>query len=228
MSDERFVQACLLRLDPAWRRRPAAERQQDIDAFCTAAGAATRGILQHAYSTIGLRAEGEILLWRMADAPEQLEASAAAMLSAGIGQWMTPAISLLGMTRPSQYVKRPTTQEQSLFSGERSRYLIVYPFTKATEWYLAPAEERQKVMNGHMKIGHRFPQVRQLLAYSFGLDDQDFIVAYETDDLVAFSDLVRELRSSESRRATVRDTPIVVGIHRPLGEILTLLSGTGA
>ncbi|HEX5395980.1 MAG TPA: chlorite dismutase family protein, partial [Candidatus Limnocylindria bacterium] len=169
-----------------------------------------------------------ILLWRMADAPEQLEASAAAMLSAGIGQWMTPAISLLGMTRPSQYVKRPTTQEQSLFSGGRSRYLIVYPFTKATEWYLAPAEERQKVMNGHMKIGHRFPQVRQLLAYSFGLDDQDFIVAYETDDLVAFSDLVRELRSSESRRATVRDTPIVVGIHRPLGEILGLLSGTGA
>ncbi|HEX5395883.1 MAG TPA: chlorite dismutase family protein, partial [Candidatus Limnocylindria bacterium] len=177
MSDERFVQACLLRLDPAWRRRTSAERQQDIDAFCTAAGPASQGILQHAYSTIGLRAEGEILLWRMADAPEQLEASAAALLSAGIGQWLTPAISLLGMTRPSQYVKRPTTQEQSLFTGERSRYLIVYPFTKATEWYLAPAEERQKVMNGHMKIGHRFPQVRQLLAYSFGLDDQDFIVA---------------------------------------------------
>ena len=228
MSDERFVQACLLRLDPAWRRRTSAERQQDIDAFCTAAGPASQGILQHAYSTIGLRAEGEILLWRMADAPEQLEASAAALLSAGIGRWLTPAISLLGMTRPSQYVKRPTTQEQSLFTGERSRYLIVYPFTKATEWYLAPAEERQKVMNGHMKIGHRFPQVRQLLAYSFGLDDQDFIVAYETDDLPAFSDLVRELRSSESRRATVRDTPIIVGIHRPLGEILGLLSGAGS
>ena len=225
MTDERFVHAWLLRLDPAWRRRSAQERQADIDAFCAAAGPATESVVQHAYSTIGLRTEGEILLWRMAPLPEDLEASAARLLSSGIGQWLSPAISLLGMTRPSQYVKKPTTQEQSLFSGERSSYLIVYPFTKSTEWYLAPPEERQKVMNGHMKIGHRYPQVRQLLAYSFGLDDQDFIVAYETDDLVAFSDLVRELRSSESRRATVRDTPIIVGIHRPLGEILAKLSG---
>jgi chlorite dismutase len=80
-------------------------------------------------------------------------------------------------------------------------------------------------MRGHMKIGHAYPQVRQLLAYSFGLDDQEFIVAYETDELVAFQDLVRELRESESRRATIRDTPIITGIHRPLGEILGLLSG---
>ena len=80
------------------------------------------------------------------------------------------------------------------------------------------------MMKGHMRIGHAYPQVRQLLAYSFGLDDQEFIVAYETDDLVAFQDLVRDLRATESRRATVRDTPIVAGIHRPLAEILQLLS----
>jgi chlorite dismutase len=153
-------------------------------------------------------------------------ASAEALLAAGIGQWLTPRFSLLGLTRPSQYVKKPTSQEQSLFTGERSSYLIVYPFTKATDWYLAPREERQKVMNEHMKIGHRYPQVRQLLAYSFGLDDQDFVVAYETDDLVGFSDLVRDLRGSVSRVATIRDTPILLGIHRPLGEILSLLSGT--
>jgi chlorite dismutase len=134
-------------------------------------------------------------------------------------------MSMLGMTRPSQYVKRPTAQEQSLFSGDRSRYLVVYPFVKSTEWYLTSAEERQEVMRGHMRVGHAYPQVRQLLAYSFGLDDQEFIVAYETDDLVAFQDLVRDLRATESRRSTIRDTPIVTGIHRPLGEILGMLSG---
>jgi chlorite dismutase len=80
-------------------------------------------------------------------------------------------------------------------------------------------------MKGHMRIGHRYPQVRQLLAYSFGLDDQEFVVAYETDDLVAFQDLVRELRETESRRSTVRDTPIITAVHRPLGEILQRLSG---
>ncbi len=223
MSDERFVHAWLLRLDPAWRRLAAEERRADVDAFCAAAARAERRVMQHAYSTIGLRAEGDLLLWRMADSIEAVEETAADLLGSGIGRWMTPAISMIGLTRPSQYVKRPTAQEQSLFSGERSRYLVVYPFSKSTEWYLSSAEERQEAMKGHMRIGHAYPQIRQLLAYSFGLDDQEFIVAYETDELVAFQDLVRELRSSESRRATVRDTPIITGIHRPLGEILEML-----
>lgn len=225
MSDERYVHAWLLRLDPAWRRRAATERRADVDAFCAAAGRTEARLMQHSYSTIGLRAEGDLLLWRMADSLEAVEETAADLLGAGIGRWLTPSISMIGLTRPSQYVKRPTTQEQSLFTGERSRYLVVYPFSKSVEWYLAPAEERQAVMRGHMKIGHAYPQVRQLLAYSFGLDDQEFIVAYETNELIAFQDLVRELRESESRRATIRDTPIITGIHRPLGDILGLLSG---
>jgi len=226
MSDERFVHAWLLRLDPAWRRMSATERQDDIEAFCAAAARTDARLMQHAYSTIGLRAEGDLLLWRMAEAIEDVEETAADLLASGIGRWLTPAISMIGLTRPSQYVKKPTAQEQSLFSGDRTRYLVVYPFVKSTEWYLAPAEERQQIMRGHMKVGHAYPQVRQLLAYSFGLDDQEFIVAYETDDLVAFQDLVRELRETESRLSTVRDTPIVTGIHRPLGEVLGLLSGT--
>ena len=136
---------------------------------------------------------------------------------------MSVTESLLGIVRPSQYVKKPSPQEQSLFSGERTPYLIVYPFTKSNEWYLLPIEERQRVMNAHIKVGHKFHQVAQLLAYSFGIDDMDFLVAYETDDLATFSDLVRELRSTESRRATVRDTPILTAIHRPVREIGRLL-----
>ena len=226
MSDERFVHAWLLRLDPAWRRLAADDRRADVEAFCAAASRAEQRLLQLSYSTVGLRAEGEFLLWRMADRIEDVEETAADLLSSGTGRWMSPSLSMIGMTRPSQYVKRATTQEQSLFSGERSKYLVVYPFVKSTEWYLTPAEERQEVMKGHMRVGHAYPQVRQLLAYSFGLDDQEFIVAYETDDLVAFQDLVRDLRATESRRSTIRDTPIVTGIHRPVGEILGLLSGT--
>jgi chlorite dismutase len=228
LSDERFVHAWLLALDPAWRRLPAAQREADCAAFCAAAERSAERLTQHAYSTIGLRARGDLLLWRMAKRIEEIEETAADVLSSGIGRWLTPGLSMIGLTRPSQYVKRPSSQEQSLFSGERSPYLVVYPFVKGVEWYLTPADERQEVMKGHMRVGHRYPQVRQLLAYSFGLDDQEFIVAYETDDLVAFQDLVRELRETESRRSTVRDTPIVTAIHRPLGEILQSLSGGGA
>jgi chlorite dismutase len=225
VSGEKFVHAWLLALDPAWRRLSATDRRADVDAFCAAVSRVEGRLVQHSYSTIGLRAHGDLLLWRMADRLEDIEETAAELLSNGFGRWLSPAMSLIGLTRPSQYVRRPTTQEQSLFTGERSRYLVVYPFVKSIDWYLTTADERQKVMAGHMKAGHQHPGVRQLLAYSFGLDDQEFIVAYETDDLVDFQDLVRELRETESRRATVRDTPIVTGIHRPLGEILTMFQG---
>jgi chlorite dismutase len=133
--------------------------------------------------------------------------------------------SFLAQSGPSQYVTKPSDQEQGLFAGGRSRYLIVYPFTKSTDWYLLSREARQGVMNEHMRVGRKFPQVRQALGYSFGLDDQDFLVAYETDDLVAFGDLVRVLRATESRRSTVRDTPLVLGVRRPLEEIVELLGG---
>jgi chlorite dismutase len=141
---------------------------------------------------------------------------------------MSVTESFLGVIQPSQYVKKPTPQEQSLFSGQRSRYLIVYPFTKSADWYLLDRDARQVIMNEHMRVGHSHPEVRQLLANSFGIDDMDFLVAYETDDLPKFSSLVRELRGTESRRSTVRDTPILTGIHRPIEEITALLGATNA
>lgn len=219
-----FIQALALGLDPAWRRESDTRRRADARQFADAEGALEGSpVRSTAYSSISLQPWVDLLLWRTAPTIEALEVAGAATLRAGLGRWLTVRHSLIGRIGPSQYVRKPTQQEQSVFSGERSRYLIVYPFTKSTEWYLAPAETRQKVMNEHMKIGHRYPTVRQALAYSFGLDDQDFVVAYETDDLAAFGDLVRALRGSESRRETVSDTPILLGVHRTVAEILGLL-----
>jgi chlorite dismutase len=215
---QQFVHALALGLDGAWRRLPDAQRRSTCADFISSVEQA-REVKSFAYTMVGLQPGVDLLLWRMAPSLEALEESAAAALRCGMGTWMSVKESFLGLIQPSQYVKKPTPQEQSLFSGERSRYLVVYPFTKSADWYLLDREERQRVMNEHMKVGHAYPQVRQLLAYSFGLDDQDFVVAYETDDLAAFGELVRALRSTESRRSTVRDTPILAGIHRPLGEL---------
>jgi chlorite dismutase len=223
-DDQRYIQALALGLDPAWRRRSDEERHDDGRRFREAAAAADAdGVTTISYSSIGLEPGVEVLLWRMAPSVDALESAAASVLRAGLGRWLTVRHSFLGRIGPSQYVRKPTEQEQSLFTGERSRYLVVYPFTKSTDWYLLSKEARQGVMNEHMRVGHEYPTIRQLLAYSFGLDSQDFVVAYETDDLVAFGDLVRALRSTESRRSTVNDTPILLGIHRPVDEILTLL-----
>jgi chlorite dismutase len=221
-AERPYVQALALGLDPAWRRLPEAERRADGLAFCQAVEGAP-GVTTFVYSMIGLQPGAELLLWRLAGTLDELEEAAAAALRSGLGRYLTVSDSLLGIIQPSQYVKRPTQQEQSLFTGERSRYLVVYPFTKSADWYLLSQAARQGIMNEHMRVGHEYPQVRQLLAYSFGIDDQDFVVAYETDDLPAFGGLVRDLRGTESRRSTVRDTPILTGIHRSMPEVLRML-----
>jgi chlorite dismutase len=226
-ASTRYVQALALGLDAGWRRQPEADRCRDAEAFCAAVQGAS-GVTTFTYSTIGLQPGADLLVWRLADSLDSLEEAAAAAFRSGMGRWMSVRESFLGVIQPSQYVKRPTPQEQSLFSGERSRYLVVYPFTKSSEWYLLPRETRQGIMNEHMRVGHSYRQVRQLLANSFGLDDMDFLVAYETDDLAVFSELVRSLRETESRRSTVRDTPILTGVHRPLGEITAMLGAPAA
>lgn len=220
--EPRYVQALALGLDPAWRRQSDDERCRDAELFVRAVEGFA-GVQTHSYSSIGLEPGVDVVIWRLAPALDTLEDAGAAVLRSGLGRWLHVVHSFLGVIQGSQYVRRPTTQEQSLFSGERSRYLVVYPFTKETGWYLMGKEARQGIMNEHMRIGHSYPQVRQLLANSFGLDDQDFLVAYETDDLPAFSDLVRELRGSDSRRSTVRDTPILAAVHRSAAEITRLL-----
>ena len=215
------MHALALGVDPAWRRLAADQRYADGCEFRVAhESAAEHGLRSYVYSSVGLEPGTDLLVWRLGPSLDALEDSASRLLNAGLGRWATVRQSFLGRIGPSQYVRKPTAQEQSLFEGERSRYLVVYPFTKATEWYLLGREARQGIMNEHMRVGHDYPVVRQLLAYSFGLDDQDFLVAYETDDLAAFGDLVRALRGTESRRSTVRDTPILAAVHRPIEEAL--------
>jgi len=225
VTERRYVQALALGLDAAWRRLPDADRCRTADELIAVATAPS-DVTTHCYSMVGLQAGTDLLLWSLGPSLETLEEKAARVLRSGMGRWMSVTQSFLGLIQPSQYVKKPTPQEQSLFSGERSRYLVVYPFTKSSDWYLLGREARQGIMNEHMRVGHDYPEVRQLLANSFGLDDMDFLVAYETDDLSKFSELVRALRETESRRSTVRDTPILCGVHRPIQEITAMLGAT--
>ena len=221
-----YLQALALGIAPEWRRCPTPERERDVATFESAeAASAGDGVVSVVYSSVGLEPGVDIVLWRWAETVDALERAAARTLRSGLGSWCTVRHVFLGRTAASQYVKKPTDQEQGLVAGERDRYLIVYPFTKSTDWYLQAKETRQGVMNEHMRVGHTYPTVRQALAYSFGVDDQDFLVAYETNDLAAFGQLVRDLRGTDSRRSTVRDTPILLGIRRAPGELAELLVG---
>ena len=222
-QDGQFVQYLFLKVDPAWRRLDAATRERGRAELAAAVEGAAPAVTAHAYSTLGLKAGAELMLWWRSDAPEAVQSALASILCTGLGSYCEVAYTLWGLTRPSIYTKRRTAQEQALDEPDRLRYLIVYPFVKTVDWYLMSREARQGMMNEHMRVGHEFADVRQMLLYTTGLDDQEFIVAYETDRLDRHQDLVIALRDTEARRHTVRDTPIFTAVHRPLADALALV-----
>jgi chlorite dismutase len=222
MSEKNFVQYLTFKVDRAWRSLSEAARCDGRAEFANELARAHE-ITSYLYSTLGLKNDADLLLWRVADSPEGLQESLSRLLMTGLGRFLELTHTFNGLVRPSSYMRGATTQEQALFEQDRRRYFIVYPFTKTIEWYLMSKDARQGMMNEHIRIGHEFPSVRQLLVYSTGLDDQEFVVAYETHDLTAFQSLVIALRDTEARRYTLRDTPIFTCIHRPVVETLALL-----
>jgi chlorite dismutase len=218
-----FVQYLFLHVDSAWRRLDRAAREEGRAEFAAAVAAGAPRVTTHAYSTLGLKARAQILLWWKSESAADVQDTLAALLSTGLGRYCDVSHSLWGLTRPSIYTKHRTAQEQAIDETTRLRYLVVYPFTKTVEWYLMSREARQGMMNEHMRVGHAFDDVRQVLLYTTGLDDHEFVVAYETDSLERHQDLVIALRDTEARRYTLRDTPIFTAVHRPLKEALALV-----
>jgi chlorite dismutase len=218
-----FMQFCFYHLDPAWRRLPEEDRTCRTTEFAEAVES-TEAITTYAYNTTGLKAGTDLLLWRHGENLATLQAETSRLHKTTLGSYLEIARSYIGLIRPSQYVRRATPQEQSALQQERGTYFVMYPFTKTAEWYMMSRATRQGMMNEHIKIGHEYAHIRQILVHSTGLDDQEFVVAYETEDLLEFQSLVIELRSTDSRVYTLSDTPIHTCVHRPLREALDLLA----
>src|SRR5205823_11601144 len=128
--------------------------------------------------------------------------------------FVQPVETLWGFTKPSMYSRGKSEQDIDPLDNARSRFFVVYPFSKTKEWYLMSMDARQGMMNEHIKLGKQFFDIKQLLIYSFGLQDQEFVVSYEMVDLTRFSDLVNVLRSAEGRKYTLLDTPLITGFYR--------------
>jgi chlorite dismutase len=222
MTDNTIVQFLVLRIDDAWRRSPQQKRNQGRRSFIESVKHSN--ITTYAYSLTGLKSGHDLLLMRTSTSLEQLQEGVVSILNSKLGIYMNVSNIFLGLIRSSTYSRRPTTQEQAILEPERRKYLVVYPFTKTSDWYLLSQETRQGIMNEHIRVGHKHPSIRQILAYSFGMDDYEFIVAYETDDIREFQDLVVDLRSTESRRYTLKDTPIFLGVHRTLEQAVDLIA----
>ena len=107
-------------------------------------------------------------------------------------------------------------------------YLVVYPFVKKREWYALPMDDRRRAMQEHAAVGSRFVTITNHTTYSFGIDDQEFMTAFECEAPSDFLQLMKTLRETEASRYTERDTPIFVGTAQEIREILDSLDGASA
>ena len=180
------------------------------------------------YSTVGIKPNTDFMLWRIGYDLDPFQQMAADINKSILGRWLDVPVSYLSMTKHSQYVDEHVHEGQEgrrlrIVPGKRP-FLFVYPFVKTRDWYLLPMSERQRIMSEHIAIGHKYPRVKINTTYSFGLDDQDFVVAFEADSPAEFLDLVQDLRETESSKYTLRDTPMYTCRRATIEEIAESLA----
>jgi chlorite dismutase len=219
MPKRHFVKFSFLRVDPAWRRLDPIQRAEDKREFLAACEDFADGHLLRTFSLVGTRGDCDLLLLAQAENLERIHEFHVVLNQSGLMRWATIPYSYLAMTKPSEY----SDESRLEVRPGHSRYLFVYPFVKTRAWYALSADERYAVMQEHIRVGRQYPQIDLNTSYSFGLDDQEFVVAFEADNPADFLDLVQRLRTTEASSYTLRDTPtftcIAASVERCLGAL---------
>jgi chlorite dismutase len=179
---------------------------------------AVRGV----YSTVGFRADSDIMLWLIGSSPDEMQGALAQLRRTVAGRLLDPVWMFMGVVKPAEF----TSDHSPAFArGEPpKRFLNVYPFVRTSEWYLLPPEEREGLLREHGERGRRFPDVLANTTSAFGINDWEWILAFEADDLGRIVECIRALRESPARRYTKEEVPFVTGIRKDVGDALTDLT----
>lgn len=228
MAEQRqYLKYTFFKVLPEWRKLDDNTKSRGKGEFLRILDNFSRRIALKTYSLVGIRGDSDFLLWTLTYRLEDLQELVSELFSTALGKYLQIPYSYLAMTKKSEYLAGHAHVGQEGAQLERepghARYLFVYPFTKKREWYKIPFEERRRMMGEHFRIGHKYPSVKINTAYSFGLDDQEFMLSFETDDPAHFLDLVEELRSSDASQYTLLETPIFTCISVEPARMLDLL-----
>jgi chlorite dismutase len=221
VPERHVVKYTFLKVDPAWRRLADEQRAADKREFAAACEDFASERLLRAFSTVGTRGDTDMMLLSQATNLERIHEFHVVLAQSGLMKWCEIPYSFLAMTKPSEY----SDESRLEVRPAHAKYLFVYPFVKTREWYGLPAEERWRIMQEHIKVGREYPRIDLNTSYSFGLDDQEFVVAFEGDDPAQFLDLVQRLRTTESSRYTKRDTPTFTCVSCSVERALNALDG---
>jgi len=215
------VKYTFLKLDPAWRRLEDDVRETHKREFAAACSDFADGHLLRAFSTVGTRGDTDLMLLAQAQNLDRIHEFHVVLAQSGLMKWAQIPHSFLAMTKPSEY----SDESRLEVRPAHAKYLFVYPFVKTRAWYTLDPQERYRIMQEHIKLGREYPEIDLNTSYSFGLDDQEFVVAFETDDPASFLDLVQRLRTTESSTYTLRDTPTFTCINTSVERALSALDG---
>jgi chlorite dismutase len=221
-----FVNFAFYKLRPEWRFLKEVEKEAARAEFLKILEDSKRELLITTYSLIGLRTSTDFMFWRIGYELDPLQQMTARINSSAFGKYLETTQSFLSMTKRSMYIDKdnPEHIEDRLhIVPGRSKYLFIYPFVKTRQWYMLSYDERQEMMDEHIRVGTKYRSVKLNTTYSFGLDDQEFVVAFETDNPADFLDLVQELRETKASLYTLRDTPMYTCRQQEMGEILKSL-----
>jgi chlorite dismutase len=221
-----YVAYTFYRVDPAWRRMPVDERAAGKEAFAEVVEDwAGRMDNLRAYTVAGVRPDCDFFLWKITERYADLGELGADLNATPLAGWLETPYSYLATTKASDYTSARRARK---VVPRGAPYLVVYPFVKVRPWYALPAEERQRAMDEHFRIGAGFPTITNHTTYSFGIDDQEFMTAFECEEPADFMHLMLTLRESEASRYTERDTPIFVGRAVEIRAALDALDGASA
>jgi chlorite dismutase len=207
----------------AYYQQSAADKTKQKQAFQKLLKSQNKSLITP-YATLGFKPNTTFMLWLQANDPSDIQTLLRDMLGTELGQWLTLTYSYFGIIRKSTYSGRTGKPDQEIRQFiDRKPYLILYPFTKTTDWYQLDFENRKSIMGQHIKTGVAHPDIRQCLLYSYGVDDYEFLVSYETQTLEEFQDLIIEMRGTIGRKYTLSDIPIFTCIYRPFSELMEWL-----
>lgn len=219
-TGDRFVNFLFLKIDRNFRTLQSNEKLVAKQEFLDAFDRYQDKTVVLPYSVMGLRPDCDLLLWRIDPDLEVFQKMSERLMNIGIGKYMRPVHSFLASTRPPSALKHTVEPAGDIGMPGSKKFVFVHPLVKHRVWYQLTPSDRQKILEEQTRIRARFPNVKLHTAYSYGIDEQEFMLAFEADDPKDFIELGAQLRESGWGAYTLRDTPAFTATSKSVGEIL--------
>ncbi len=216
-----------MKMQPKFRRLISNEKIAAKQEFENMIGSCQEKVFLRTYMVSGLRADSDILFWRMSDDLPYLQEICARTFSTGAGKYLTPVHSYLGVHQCADSAQPKKDLDFGFLPKDtfgRHRYMLLHPVVKAHTWYELSDEERLKLQAERTAVLSKYKEIQENRFISYGLDEQEMIVEREAKTLEDLVSATHELRQQRIKHYTAVDKPVFLCLGRDLREIMDAIS----